>query len=111
MRRTDLVARLGGDEFVIVLPETSVADATAKLEEIHHALRGTPIDVGAGSVSMTFSAGIAAAGPDGLTTQLLLGVADRRLLAAKREGRDRISASSAQHSPAPNLRPMPANDQ
>lgn len=111
VRRTDLVARLGGDEFVIVLPETSVADATAKLEEIRHALRFTPIDVGAGSVSMTFSAGIAAAGPDGLTTQLLLGVADRRLLAAKREGRDRISASSAQRSPAPNLRPMPANDQ
>ncbi|MDE3129049.1 MAG: GGDEF domain-containing protein, partial [Gemmatimonadota bacterium] len=38
VRRTDIVARFGGEEFVVVMPETPVIDAGAKLDQIRRAM-------------------------------------------------------------------------
>lgn len=95
VRRTDLVARLGGDEFAVVLPETPPAEAAAKIEELCAAVGGTPIEVEQVAVTVTCSAGVASAPLDGVSVAPLVALADRRLLDAKRQGRNRIVAESA----------------
>lgn len=101
VRRTDLVARLGGDEFAVVLPETSPAEAVAKVEELCAAISGTPIDVEQVAVTVTCSAGVSACPSDGAAVSVLIASADKRLLDAKRRGRNRVVAeSTSQIAPA-----------
>ena len=93
MRASDLVARLGGEEFALLLPETSLENARVKLDAIRAALRETAITLQNGqTVQITFSAGIAAWPEDGTGVLKLLQVADDRLLAGKRGGRDTVVA-------------------
>jgi two-component system, cell cycle response regulator len=94
LRASDLVARLGGEEFAVILPETSLEQARVKLELIRATLRETSVLLPSGaSVQVTFSAGIAAWPDDGTAVVRLLQVADDRLLAGKRGGRDVVVAA------------------
>ncbi len=90
-RGGDLLARYGGEEFVVVLPHTSLANATTVAQNIVKAIRscglthkssGTKLD------TVTVSVGVAAFG-DGDTASTLLERADSALYAAKQAGRDR----------------------
>jgi two-component system, cell cycle response regulator len=93
MRASDLVARLGGEEFALLLPETGREAARVKLETLAAALRETKIILPDGAaVRVTFSAGIAEWPGDGTEVLKLLQVADERLLAGKRAGRDVVVA-------------------
>lgn len=93
MRASDLVARLGGEEFVLLLPETSLQAARIKVDAIRATLREANIVLPNGAtVRVTFSAGIAAWPEDGTGVLKLLQVADDRLLAGKRAGRDAVVA-------------------
>jgi diguanylate cyclase (GGDEF)-like protein len=93
MRASDLVARLGGEEFVLLMPETSLEVARIKIDAIRATLRETHIVLPNGAtVRVTFSAGIAAWPEDGTGVLKLLQVADDRLLAGKRGGRDAVIA-------------------
>lgn len=96
VRRTDLVARLGGDEFAVVLPETPPAEALARVEELCKAVGGSPIEFEQVAVTVTCSAGIAALPGDGSTASILVATADKRLLDAKRQGRNRVVSESLQ---------------
>jgi len=94
MRASDLVARLGGEEFAVLLPETSLDNARIKLESIRDTLRDTHVRLRSGAtVQVTFSAGIASWPDDGTGVLKLLQVADERLLAGKRGGRDVVVAA------------------
>lgn len=94
MRASDLVARLGGEEFAVLLPETSLENARIKLESIRATLRDTHVSLPSGAtVQVTFSAGIAAWPDDGTGVLKLLQVADDRLLAGKRAGRNVVVAA------------------
>ena len=91
VRRTDLCARFGGDEFALAFIDTSVADAAAKLEEIRRTVSMTPIPLKIQAVvTITCSAGVAVAPLDGGDATSLIAIADARLLAAKKAGRDRL---------------------
>ena len=91
MRRTDLAARFGGDEFALVFIDTSVADAAAKLEEIRRTVSATPIPLRVQTVvTLTCSASVAIAPLDGSLAESLIAVAESRLSAAKKAGRDRL---------------------
>ena len=91
VRRTDLAARFGGDEFALLFIDTSIADAAAKLEEIRRTVAATPIPLRVQTVvTLTCSAGVAVAPLDGNLAESLIAVAEARLSAAKKAGRDRL---------------------
>jgi diguanylate cyclase (GGDEF)-like protein len=91
-RRSDIVARYGGEEFVIILTETRVQEAVAKLEALREEIGRLPIDTPRASWPghLTVSAGVASWPDDGAWPDELLHAADDRLLAAKRAGRNRV---------------------
>lgn len=97
VRRTDIVARFGGEEFAIILPETTGADALVKLEQMRALVQESVVELprGAGRISVTFSAGLAAIPGDGSRADELITRADARLLAAKGAGRNCVLGAHA----------------
>jgi diguanylate cyclase (GGDEF)-like protein len=91
VRETDLVARLGGEEFLIALSGSTLEDARAACDLLRARVAAYPWEQIAEGLRVTISFGVAeiaspAAIDDGM------GLADRRLYAAKRGGRDRVHA-------------------
>lgn len=106
MRRTDIVARYGGEEFVIVMPNTAREAAKARIEALRLDLLQTPIILPSGEeLHISCSAGVAGTPSEfGIEdSKVLIDIADRRLLAAKRAGRARVyGADVIEHEPVPN---------
>jgi len=93
LRESDLAGRYGGDEICIVLPELDERGALAVAERLRAAVAGLSIDCDGETLGVTVSIGVAAAGLDEEPTlKGLIAAADTALYAAKREGRDRVSA-------------------
>lgn len=96
LRQSDIACRYGGEEFVLVFPETPLADACRRVEEIRELIRGLVLRQDEhlfGSVSV--SAGLAGAPDHGATSAEVIAAADEALYAAKREGRDRLVCCEA----------------
>ncbi len=91
LRKIDSVGRYGGEEFAIILPQTHMAAAFKKLDEMrkgfsklsHRTMEG-------GEFSVTFSAGLAEFNEKINTVDKLVQAADKCLYLAKKQGRDRI---------------------
>jgi two-component system cell cycle response regulator len=91
MRATDMIARYGGEEFAVLFPQTGRAAAAVRVETLRAHIAAFRMLTPAGEeLKITCSAGIAELPLDGLDAGTLLARADRRLLAAKRAGRDRL---------------------
>ena len=91
VRRRDLVARYGGEEFVVIFRDTAAPDAFARAERIRESVARQVLSHGASEPRpITVSAGVASYPADGTTLVELLAEADRRLFAAKRDGRNRV---------------------
>lgn len=96
IRKQDLTARYGGEEFAILLADCSADDATKVAELLRRKVAQAAIPHqgrcdGLGFVSV--SIGVAdydPASPE--TIEAIIALADRRLYAAKREGRNRVIA-------------------
>ncbi len=88
LRKSDLVGRWGGEEFIVALPETDAVQGTLALTKIADKLRQKTVapDV---QEKITFSAGVTSLGESEWLDRALLR-ADKRLYAAKEQGRDRI---------------------
>lgn len=104
LRGADLVCRYGGEEFALLLPGATKDEAVARLDN----LRRLASEVGCadgrgGSVSVTFSAGVAAFPADGDSLDKLLSAADGALYRAKAAGRNLVlgSLSGGHSDPAP----------
>jgi diguanylate cyclase (GGDEF)-like protein len=100
VRRSDVVARYGGEEFVMMLEGSPSAEALDRLEKVRSRIATHDIEVVRGSppLHITLSAGFAAYPSDGATADELLQVADKRLMEAKRAGRNRVVHELAQLS-------------
>jgi len=83
MRPIDTISRIGGDEFLIILPDTSLADATSALVRVRQAIENAEITAELASVEFGFSAGVAEL-EDEDTAKSLLQRADIALYAEKR---------------------------
>ncbi len=99
MRSTDLVARYGGEEFVVLMTGTPPEAALARIEAMRVTVAGETLTTRKGdSFVLNFSAGVAGTPTDSCfapdasvsdAAEVLLVLADERLLAAKRAGRGR----------------------
>jgi diguanylate cyclase (GGDEF)-like protein len=88
-RRSDFVARYGGDEMVAILPRTRERDSARLATRFIEGVRAAEVSVGATTVSLRASVGLAEMRP-GDTAEAWLARADRALYEAKAAGRDRL---------------------
>ncbi len=90
LRKSDIACRYGGEEFLLVLPGSTLADTTQRLEQICALVRVLQIDFHGRKLGpVSISVGIAAHTGDASAADLLH-AADTALYAAKEAGRDRI---------------------
>lgn len=100
LRADDVIGRWGGEEFVVVAGDTSFEQALSLAERLRRSLADHLFELevlDAGRVRrqlhrQTLSIGLALEHPDMRDEHDLIATADRRLYAAKREGRNRVVA-------------------
>ena len=87
LRKGDVVARYGGEEFAVLLPHSTLEEATAAVEKICTAVTELRLTFGNQQLGLTASGGLAS-----IITheacETLIGRADEALYAAKGNGRD-----------------------
>jgi diguanylate cyclase (GGDEF)-like protein len=90
VRAEDIVCRYGGEEFAVILPDTTLAQSTARADQIRDGMRKIVIDIGGRQLQrQTVSIGVAGWPEHGASPDALLRAADAALYAAKGDGRDR----------------------
>lgn len=95
-RGIDLACRLGGEEFLIIMPETDLARAYQVGERLRAMVASEPFLVRPGvSIRVTASVGLATMESTADTPETIFKRADTALYAAKRRGRNRVSADAA----------------
>jgi diguanylate cyclase (GGDEF)-like protein len=87
IRQEDLAARFGGEEFILMLPGTTIEDATILAERLRESLENLAFPPLKTRVTASF--GIAQYRPDD-TIETLVKRADEGLYAAKAAGRNRV---------------------
>jgi diguanylate cyclase (GGDEF)-like protein len=97
VRESDFVGRYGGEEFLILLPATGHEDAVLAAEKIRTAVE--TVTVAGVERTITASIGIAVMPDDAGESVALLRHADRRLYAAKAQGRNRVVAEESVETP------------
>jgi two-component system cell cycle response regulator len=91
VRREDLFARYGGEEFCLVLVETDLPEAADVAERVRAAIAAEPFRFEDAHLTVTLSVGVAITdGNEDLSPEGLLKLADDKLYAAKRAGRNRV---------------------
>jgi diguanylate cyclase (GGDEF)-like protein len=94
LRSGDEVIRWGGEEFLILLPRISAPEAALAIaERVRCAIADEPFTTMAGPLSITISAGVAAAIHPAEGVQAAIGRTDAALYAAKRGGRNCVWAA------------------
>ena len=93
LRANDLIGRYGGDEFVLLLPNSSLDEASAVLTRLRAEIAAKPLAWGNQKLHVTFSAGIAER-RKGQSVNALMQRIDQALYESKRVGKDRISVAS-----------------
>lgn len=89
VRKSDISCRYGGEEFVLVFPDSAMAGARQRVEQIRNVVKSLDLRYGGRSFgSVTLSAGIAEADAAGSTPSEVLRAADAALYLAKQRGRD-----------------------
>jgi diguanylate cyclase (GGDEF)-like protein len=97
LRPSDVVARYGGEEFAAVLPSVSLERAVAIAERVRQAVFDLNLPNRQAPVGrVTISVGAATVSTHAATSRELVEAADAALYTAKRSGRNRVSAITAE---------------
>lgn len=86
----EAVARYGGEEFVIFFPNTDIAVAFTKLDEMRKAFAALSFDFLPEGNHITFSAGLAAYPGSKCSNAFFFELADKAMYEAKSSGKNRI---------------------
>lgn len=89
IRGTDFVARFGGEEFILLMPETSITEATKTVNKIRLSIQNNQIHEGAANFTLTASFGVSTFEEDD-TFSSVLERADKALYRAKKKGRNQV---------------------
>jgi diguanylate cyclase (GGDEF)-like protein len=87
-RGSDVVARLGGDEFVVLMPETTAQAGAIFAERLRKSIVCHPMHLDGTAIAATVSIGVAQAEREMSGIPALMKLADNRLYAAKKAGRN-----------------------
>jgi diguanylate cyclase (GGDEF)-like protein len=99
LRKSDTLCRFGGEEFLLLLDPCEEPALRRLLEDLLARFRGLAFAGPAGAFhGCTFSAGIAARGPDGEDFDAMVRTADQRMYRAKTTGRARVLGLTANGS-------------
>ena len=91
VRDSDCCGRYGGEEFCLILPHTSLAEATQTVERIRRQVEQTLVQAPGGrSFSITMSAGLSEFDEHFKSPAHLIQAADQALYQAKEEGKNRV---------------------
>ena len=93
MRKEDVICRYGGDEFVVILPETKVADAENRANDLRKHIsesQNDPLVRQYNITGLSLSIGIACYPTHGKEPSDLLRAADHALYYSKNHGRDQV---------------------
>ena len=93
LRDMDVAGRIGGSEFALYLPEATLSDGSAVLDRLRRRLTDLAFPLSRGTLSITISIGITAASEEDQDSSDALNRADRALLKAKDNGRNRLERS------------------
>lgn len=103
-RATDLAARIGGDEFAVLAPSVTMAEAAIIAERIRSTLTAEASWVAADLPGFALSMGIAdTRSVTELHPDRIYAAADRALLQAKQEGKNRVALAPLANEPQPEL--------
>ena len=91
LRKQDTVCRYGGEEFMVVLPETSVEQASIIAARIFTQVERTGLEH---AMPLTVSIGLTEVDSVTDTVETILARADHALYASKARGRNRFSVDS-----------------
>lgn len=93
IRPYDVFGRYGGEEFTLIMPACDKDQAEAALGRILDAIRALAVPYGQNAIRLTASCGYMISTelePNAIVPDAAIALADGRLLAAKRGGRDRL---------------------
>lgn len=94
LRESDFIARFGGEEFVILLPETSLIDATKAMNKIRLGIKKLTVNFKGKDIETAMSFGISEF-ENGDTPKVVFARADKALYRAKEKGRDQVCCQRA----------------
>lgn len=92
VRRSDQIYRMGGEEFLILMPDTSLEQATVLAENLRNRIEQMDLEVDDGSVRLTASIGVTQMHAPEDSFDTLLREADQNMYWCKEEGRNRVRA-------------------
>ena len=93
LRKSDFIGRFGGEEFVILMPGTSVEQATQVLDELRRGIEASPFHFKKERVTITISIGYTDF-RQGDTLEQIFERADQAMYRAKDGGRNRLVQAS-----------------
>ena len=94
IRKIDIAARYGGEEFSLVLVETNKQAASVVAEKLRRLVQACKFQVAPNQLNgrVTISLGVATFPVDAANMDAIIEVADKRLYAAKQNGRNQVMA-------------------
>ncbi|MGH1374620.1 MAG: diguanylate cyclase [Cellvibrionaceae bacterium] len=90
-RKGDVTARLGGEEFVVLLPDTSLGEATQIAERLRARVSAMVIEQGEQSLRLTCSLGVVESSSSDLSVEQVIERADSALYHSKHKGRNQVT--------------------